>query len=46
VAHNPYIVEMAEEMIGRSVMLPELPQLAGAIGAALYALEEKGETNG
>jgi predicted CoA-substrate-specific enzyme activase len=46
VAHNPYIVEMAEEMIGRSVMLPELPQLAGAIGAALYALEEKGETDG
>jgi len=46
VAHNPYIVEMAEEMIGRSVMLPELPQLAGAVGAALYALDEKGETNG
>ena len=46
VAHNPYIVEMAEEMIGRSVLLPELPQLAGAIGAALYALEEKGDTDG
>ncbi len=46
VAYNPYIVEMAEEMIGRSVLLPELPQLAGAVGAALYALEEKGETHG
>lgn len=46
VAHNPYIVEMAEEMIGRSVMLPELPQLAGAVGAALYALDEKGVTHG
>ncbi|MCL5966059.1 MAG: acyl-CoA dehydratase activase [Deltaproteobacteria bacterium] len=42
VAHNPYIVEMAEEMIGRSVIRPEFPQLAGAIGAALYALDDKG----
>lgn len=43
VAHNPYIVEMAEEMIGRPVVVPEFPQLAGAIGAALYALDGKGE---
>ena len=28
VAHNPHIVEMAEEMLGRSVLVPELPQLA------------------
>ena len=45
------------EMAGRSVVLPEFPQLAGAIGAALYALDETdpigipndipaGETNG
>lgn len=46
VAHNPYIVEMAEEMLGRSILLPELPQLAGAFGAALYAMDEKGEANG
>jgi predicted CoA-substrate-specific enzyme activase len=46
VAHNPYIVEMAEEMIGRSILLPELPQLAGAFGAALYALDGRGETDG
>jgi predicted CoA-substrate-specific enzyme activase len=39
VANNRYIVEMAEEMIGRPVLLPELPQLAGAVGAALYALD-------
>lgn len=39
VANNPYIVQMAEDMIGRQVLLPELPQLAGAVGAALYALE-------
>jgi predicted CoA-substrate-specific enzyme activase len=43
VAHNPYLVTMAEEMIGRPVLLPEHPQLAGAIGAALYALDEKNQ---
>jgi len=37
VAHNPYLVEMAEELIGRPVLLPAYPQLTGAIGAALYA---------
>ncbi|HLO10249.1 MAG TPA: BadF/BadG/BcrA/BcrD ATPase family protein, partial [Desulfobacteria bacterium] len=57
VAHNPYIVEMAGEMVGQPVVLPEHPQLAGAIGASLYALDETdpigirnttpaGETNG
>jgi predicted CoA-substrate-specific enzyme activase len=39
VAHNPYLVTMTEEMIGRPVILPALPQLVGATGAALYALE-------
>jgi activator of 2-hydroxyglutaryl-CoA dehydratase len=28
-----------EEMIGRRVLVPEHPQLTGALGAALYALE-------
>ncbi len=41
VAHNPYLVEMAEEMIGRPVLLPEFPQFTGAHGAALYARDEK-----
>ncbi len=41
-ANNPYIVEMAAEMIGRPVVTPEFPQLAGAIGAALYAMDGKG----
>jgi len=41
VAHNPYIVKMTEEMIGRPVLIPEFPQLAGAIGAALYAMDQK-----
>ena len=39
VAHNPYIVEMAEEMTGKSILRPEFPQLVGAVGAALYALQ-------
>ncbi len=39
VANNPYIVQMTEELIARPILLPELPQLAGAVGAALYALE-------
>lgn len=37
VAHNPYLVRMTEELIGCEVLLPKLPQLAGAVGAALYA---------
>ena len=41
VAHNPYIVKMTEEMIGRPVLLPEHPQFAGAVGAALYAMDQK-----
>jgi len=41
VAHNPYLVKMAEEMIERRVLVPEHPQLTGAIGAALYAMNNK-----
>jgi len=42
VAHNPFLVTMTEEIIGRKLLVPEHPQLTGAIGAALYAREEKG----
>ncbi|MFH0728914.1 MAG: acyl-CoA dehydratase activase [Pseudomonadota bacterium] len=42
-AHNPYLVELAAEQIGTSILVPPHPQLAGAIGAALYAREEKGD---
>jgi predicted CoA-substrate-specific enzyme activase len=38
VAHNPHMVKMTEEMIGRKILVPEHPQLTGAIGAALYAM--------
>jgi (R)-2-hydroxyacyl-CoA dehydratese activating ATPase len=43
VAHNRYLVRMMEDLIGRSVLVPEHPQLTGAIGAALYAMSESGE---
>jgi len=42
VAHNPYLIEMAKEMVGRQVLVPEHPQLTGAIGAALYAMDSAG----
>ncbi len=39
VEHNRYLVAMMEELIGRKILVPEHPQLTGAIGAALYAAE-------
>jgi activator of 2-hydroxyglutaryl-CoA dehydratase len=33
---------MFEKKLGKKVFVPPLPQLTGAFGAALYALEEKG----
>ncbi|MCK5417376.1 MAG: ATPase, partial [Desulfobacterales bacterium] len=41
VAHNPFLVKMAEEIIEREILVPAYPQLTGAIGAALYAMENK-----
>ena len=40
VAHNSFLVTMAEEIIGRKILVTEHPQLTGAIGAALYAIDE------
>jgi predicted CoA-substrate-specific enzyme activase len=39
VAHNRYIVDMVEEITGKTILVPEYPQLTGAIGAALYAVD-------
>jgi predicted CoA-substrate-specific enzyme activase len=39
IEHNPYLVKMTEEILGRRILVPEHPQLTGAIGAALYAME-------
>jgi len=37
VAHNPVIVEILAERLGREVLVPEAPQFTGALGAALTA---------
>jgi len=42
VAHNPYLVEMTQELINRPVLVPALPQFTGALGAALYARQTYG----
>ena len=39
VAHNPYLVAMTAEIIGRTILVPEYPQFTGAIGAALYGMK-------
>lgn len=41
VAYNPFLVKMFEEKVGRRIFVPPLPQLTGAFGAALYAMESK-----
>lgn len=43
VANNRYLVQMTEEIIARKILVPEHPQLTGAIGAALYAMEISGK---
>ncbi|UCE41592.1 MAG: ATPase [Candidatus Aminicenantes bacterium] len=42
VAHNPYFVKMCEQKLGKEIFVPPLPQLIGALGGALFALETKG----
>lgn len=39
VAHNPIIVELVSEALGRKVLVPDHPQYTGALGAALIARE-------
>ena len=41
VEHNPYIVGIFERNLERTMKVPPHPQLTGAIGAALYALEDE-----
>ena len=41
VEHNPFLVTMTEEIIGRKILVAEHPQLTGAIGGALYAIDEE-----
>jgi activator of 2-hydroxyglutaryl-CoA dehydratase len=46
VAYNPYLVKMVEEIIGREVLVSEYPQLTGAVGAALFAMESDLNSSG
>ncbi|MEW6252334.1 MAG: acyl-CoA dehydratase activase [Planctomycetota bacterium] len=39
VAHNPVLVELVSEALGRPILVPEYPQYTGALGAALLAHE-------
>jgi len=39
VEHNPYLVDMVREITSRDILVPEHPQLTGAVGAALFARE-------
>jgi len=39
VAHNPFLVTMVEEITSRNILVPDHPQLTGAVGAALFAME-------
>lgn len=40
VARNPAAVKQIEQALGISIILPEHPQIAGALGAALFALDD------
>lgn len=40
VAHNPYLVKMVEEITQGEILVPQFPELTGAVGAALFAKEE------
>jgi predicted CoA-substrate-specific enzyme activase len=39
VAHNPYLVDMFEQILSSRPFVPPIPQFAGALGAALIASE-------
>jgi len=45
VAYNPFLVSLFEQKLDRKIYVPPLPQITGAFGAALYALEAKGGRN-
>lgn len=40
VAHNPYMVAFAQEILGLPIRTPEFPQFTGAVGAALFSLAD------
>lgn len=42
-ARNKGVVGCIEELIGENVFVPEMPDLCGAIGAALFAMDSAGQ---
>lgn len=41
IAHNPYLAKLVEESFSRPVHVPPEPQFAGALGAALFAKDNR-----
>jgi predicted CoA-substrate-specific enzyme activase len=39
VAHNPFLVTMIADMLHKEILVPDYPQLTGALGAALIAMD-------
>jgi predicted CoA-substrate-specific enzyme activase len=39
IEHNPFLADLIREHTGSQVVVPPRPQITGALGAALYALE-------
>ncbi len=39
VAHNPYLITMMRKIVDSEIVTPEHPQLTGAVGAALFAMD-------
>lgn len=37
VAHNPCVIKLLEEQLGQDVIVPDSPDMVGALGAALHA---------
>ncbi|MBL7033466.1 MAG: ATPase [Candidatus Delongbacteria bacterium] len=45
VAYFPVLAKMFETRLGREIFVPPLPQLTGALGAALYSWKAEGDKN-
>ena len=43
-ANNPCIKDLISQKLGRQVLVPETPQMMGALGAALILAEKASET--
>ncbi|MCB0365280.1 MAG: ATPase [Bdellovibrionaceae bacterium] len=46
IANNPVLVDLFREKIPNTIQVPDSPQFVGALGAALYAIEDYEENEG